>query len=295
MKKEILLVLALGGLLTSLLVGQSPPPPPTPTVSAQYQDNAGDIKKTESETTNTPTQSATTVSNPASPKPAQKEVQSQGDKNNGGASFNWGRLNVFLLTLFNFVLALVGVFQLVAMNKQAGYMREALDVAKINADAAKVSADAATKAVQMSEQNCAELERAVVLLEKVEGLPQTGLAHPYFRANSTIVFTLKNYGRSLAKEIEVTGEVACEGITLDLSDQSPPSTEIAPQGVSEFFTSSIGQSGIKDEAITRLNQNKTYLTYILKVTYKDAYGARRYRATGEYVPTLRKFIIIGTS
>lgn len=269
MKKPLLLTSVLSA-ITVLLVAQSPPPPPTPTIQAQDQQSLTARKQSDSATAPPPTVSP--AKEDASAKPQDDKVSSEPSRN--GINF------------LAIVVAIATVLQFVAAWFQARYMRDGLRLTKEAANAAKKGAEAAGNAVAQAEQATAITQRAVVLIESIEAKPQIGLAHPYFAPNTVIVFTLKNYGATVAHKLTVKGEVMPGELTLAGAQE----VTIAPQGLNQWITISLANRIPHDE-IDKINIGNASLTYEVYVTYTDVFGkTHEYKTAGQYIAVLRGFI-----
>ena len=161
-------------------------------------------------------------------------------------------------------------------------MQKSSQAAAEAAQAAKASADAATQAVNTSMVT----ERAIVLIDSVT------LNTDKLRYESVVLFTLKNFGRTIAHSVELTGMLHGPGQwPLD----KMPSNTIAPQGTNTWVTRSIG-NWIDDGLIQKINVRASTLQYKIDVTYMDAFQkAHRYHCEGRYEPALTKFIITSST
>lgn len=273
--------------VAALLIAQSPPPPPAPTKATQEKKGDSRVEDRESTKTTSPTQTLATAVNQATATPTKKTTQNKGTPNSYISTINWRFVNAGLLTLVNVLLVVVGFLQWRSTRKQGGYMRDGLAETKRAADAASASADVAKQAVELAERNTAVTERAVVLIESVVGEPQEGGAWPYLRGSNVIIFTLKNYGATVAYDVKITGEVKCTGKSLGINGAQ--GVTMAPQGSNQWITASL-LTKIPDREINVLNRDGG-LTYEIDVTYADAFGkTHQYRAMGQYIPLLRGFI-----
>ena len=111
------------------------------------------------------------------------------------------------------------------------------------ADAAKESADTATSAGE----RILITERAIVLIDNVKAItrgPAFGL-----EPHSVVIFTLKNFGRTIAHDVKLKG--ALTGVGNDPLDEMPPTT-IAPQGTNSWVSRSIVY-WINEETIKKIN------------------------------------------
>ncbi len=268
--------------LVAALVAQSPPPPPSPAKATQekQQLSNGQIDS------GNPSQKPITR-----PEGSDKYAESYSNQSDDKSSTNWW------IAIFTGILTIVGVLQYCAMRKQAGYMRRGLIETKRAVDAANKSADAAMETVKTSRLT----ERAIVLIDSV--IFNTG----ELRYESIVLFTLKNFGRTIADSVELTGELVINaGALLDNArdetrqwtlDQTSPAT-IAPQGTNTWITRSIGiWTGVIDEALIKtINHQLTKVQYNINVTYVDAFKeSHRYRCEGRYEPALGKFIITSST
>jgi hypothetical protein len=273
---RLLLLVAMAGFVISS-GAQSPLPPPTAT--AKEKDVSG-VENRQVPDANSPTQTPTVTVNQTTPKSTEKSTGAESARRLNVPSINWSRINVGLLTLFNGLLALVGFLQWRSTKKQAGYMRDGLAETKRAADAARLSADAATEAVANSHIT----ERAIVLIENVEatmGIPAHGL-----EVASVVIFTLKNFGRTIPYSVELDGALTGIG---NLPIEKLPPTTIAPQGTNSWATKSISHLAISD-IIQKINQGTGRLEYKIVVTYRDTFGAYTYHCEGRYEPALKRFL-----
>jgi hypothetical protein len=256
MSKLLFLAVVVG--LAISLVAQSQPPPPTPTITAQIKQDVSRVENTQSQFTNSPSQiSPTAIDHPAA-NPTQKSTNANRQASQRATPFNWSRLNTALLTLFTGILAMVGFLQWRSMNKQAGYMRDGLTETGKAADAAKTSANAATKAAE----SALITEQAIVLVDSVT------INTDELKYGSVVLFTLKNFGRTIAHSVEFTGRL--HGLGQWPLDKTPPAT-IAPQGTNTWVTEYIGKWLGNDDSIQTINLRLSTLQYEIDVTYMDAF------------------------
>jgi hypothetical protein len=169
---------------------------------------------------------------------------------------------------------------------QAHYMRRGLKATEKAADAAKDSAEATTKAVAQAEQTTALTERAVVVLENVRASTPE-----YIGAETVVIFTLRNFGETVAHSVKLKGDLKTSFGTGFLRDT--PEVTLAPQGVNHWITSSL-QTKIGETlayVISNMNKEEGTLRYKIEVTYSDIFGkSHSHKAEGHYVPLLKKFI-----
>jgi hypothetical protein len=169
-------------------------------------------------------------------------------------------------------------------------MKKANEVTKTAANAAKLSAEAATESNRNVRNITETTERAVVLVEKVIATkpgPAFGLDH-----SSVVVFTLKNFGHTIAYSVKLSGLLLGPG--RDLIPEMPATT-IAPQGKASWMTRSLG-AWVPAENLKRINERSTWLEYKIDVTYKDAFEREHvYQCNGQYEPALNEFLIIGST
>jgi hypothetical protein len=192
--------------------------------------------------------------------------------------------NALAVTVFTGVLALVAWLQLRATRKQAEYMRDGLKVTERSANAAKESADAATKAVNTSLIS----ERAVVLTDSIT-LNTSDLAY-----TSVVLFTLKNFGQTIADSVELTGKL-CGGLGQWPLEKMPPAT-IAPQGTNTWITEYFGKWIGDEDTIKTINVGLSVLQFEIDVTYTDAFEkSHRYHCEGRYEPALKQFLITAST
>src|SRR6266481_5124989 len=153
-----LLFLAVVGLAISS-VAQSPPPSPTPTKTAQEKQHASNRINSNSDLL----EQVTILL-----KKQNESAERQRKKDSNKSSSDWW------LVGFTGALTFVGIVQLIAMFRQASYMRRNLDITKLSADAAKESADTAAQSIKTS----LITERAIILIDNVEATmttPASGL------------------------------------------------------------------------------------------------------------------------
>jgi hypothetical protein len=166
--------------LVILSGAQSQPPPPSPTESAQEKQEAGNRKYSDTN----PAQQST-----VGPTEKNEYAKSQGGDRSNKSSTDWW------IAAFTGALTFVGIIQLIAMFKQASYMRHGLAETKRAADAGKLSADAATKAAD----SILITDRAIVLIDTVSLNTET------LNEFSTVLFTLKNFGQTIAYRVNFSG------------------------------------------------------------------------------------------
>jgi hypothetical protein len=182
---------------------------------------------------------------------------------------------------FTGVLAAAAIVQVIVMIVQSRYMRNALEVTRLAADAAKQSADAASEAVA----NSRATERAIVLIDTVEATMITP-AHGVDSA-SVIIFTLKNFGRTIANTVEFTGTLTGVG---QLPLEELPPTTIAPQGTNSWITKRLGE-WVNEATIQLINAKGLLVEYKITVTYSDTFDRYKYHCEGRYEPSLKRFLI----
>jgi hypothetical protein len=173
------------------------------------------------------------------------------------------------------------------------------------AKATTKAAEAATRAVAFTERTYPITERALVLVESVIATPQGGGASGIglLVGESKVVFILKNFGRTVAKNVKFTGVLKIDGLGT-LRTEEFPLTIIAPQGSNSWNTRPIRHLIGDDEATLlqlinleglRDTSLETTLEYGIDVTYSDAFGEYRYHCEGRYEPTLKRFLITGST
>jgi uncharacterized protein (UPF0333 family) len=190
-------------------------------------------------------------------------------------------MDVGVLTLF------VLVLQAIIYGFMLWQMKKSTDASTVSAIAAKESAEAATSAVSLAERNAKLTARAVVLIDTVrfntEGI----------QLNSTILFTLKNFGRAIAYRVKFSGVIGGVG---QLPIEETPSNTIAPQGNSSWMSKSISAFLLPPEIrIGQINSRLVELNYKIDVTYEDAFGPHAYHCEGKYEPALKEFIITSST
>lgn len=287
MKKQFL-TLALAS-LTALLVAQSPPPPPAPTKPSQEQqdDRALNSRKTEDAKSPAPTPVATV--NQATASPTEKQAQRQGGVKRKDAAVNWSLVNTVLLTAFNLLLVVVGFLQWNSMRNQAAHMREGLAETKRAANAADTSATAATEAVENAKNALRVTERALV---KIESVILRGDA-TRFEESTAVHIKLKNFGRTVAYSVIVTGSLESEGKRKELSET--PAIMMAPQGHNYWTSHSLGYF-LEPSDIQAIADTTAGLAYEIVVTYIDVFKDKHtYKASGRWSPALRRFNIASDS
>jgi len=163
------------------------------------------------------------------------------------------------------------------------------------AKAARDNAEAAKDAVSNSKISA----RAVVLIDNVR------FSSPHPEINSTILFTLKNFGPTIAYRVRFTGEISGPGGgpestepgTAKLAIAETPSNTIAPQGSVSWMSKSI--SAFLQPMPLRVQQiigRTADLTYRLDVAYDDAFGEpHTYHCEGKYETALNGFIVTSSS
>lgn len=272
MKKRLLLTLALAS-LAAFLVAQSPPPPPAPTESAKEEQHAGPSEKPDTDSSQQsivgPTQEA-------------ENAKPQGSERGDKASTDWW------ITAFTGILTLVGIIQLVAMFKQASYMRQGLDATNKAADAATVSANVATQALKDSKEALQLTERAMIRMESVSVHTMKD-SRPFIHKVTSVSFKLKNFGKTEARAVKITGKL-CLG---EKEDSLAGRTEIAipPQGRNVPFSRSLSH-WLDDAEITAITNREATLCYEIKATYKDVFNVGySYTATGVWNEGSRSFSI----
>jgi hypothetical protein len=288
MVRRLLLTAALMGLVASL-VAQSPPPTTTPTKAAQEKQDVSDIENRQTQTANSTTQTPAATVNQTTPKPAENNAQTQRAPNRNVSSFNWSRIGAGLLLLFNALLVGVGYLQWRSIQKQAGYMRDGLKVTERAAEAAQKSAEAAKEAVDHAKQTALVTERAVVVLENARASPTE-----FIGFETVIIFTLRNFGETVAHAVKLKGDLTTLGGTGFLRDA--PEVTLAPQGANQWITSSLGTRIGQDYVIKTMNTEEGNLRYEIEVTYSDVFGKSHWhKAEGHYVPLLKEFINTSSS
>lgn len=256
----------------SHLCALSPPPPPTPRPTTEIKQNAGDTDAT--------------VSNPtpvtAGVIDGRDHANHQSDTRDEESSANW------TIAWLTGVLAFAALVQIGVTIVQAYFMRRGISVSLKAARAAQDSARIAKKAVDLAEHNTATTERAIILIESVVAGPQTGLAFPYLAANSVLIFTLKNYGATVAYSVNVTGKVSSADGSLEINGaQGVP---LAPQGSNQWITKSL-LTQIPPDEIKRINAAERPFTYHVDVTYDDAFGnSHEYEQEGQFIAVIRGFV-----
>lgn len=176
------------------------------------------------------------------------------------------------------------------MVRQARYMLGQLVETKRSADAAHATAESAEQAIAFSKQT----QRAVVLIEKVIGLPEPQSIHDtYFKPETVIAFTLKNYGWTVANAVALTVTIYTPKGSFDAK---LPTVTIAPQAIVEWITVSLRSKVVTNESINQINNAEAKLIYEAFITYRDVFDLdHKHRTTGQYMTLLRKFIVSSSS
>ena len=162
------------------------------------------------------------------------------------------------------------------------------------ANATKIAADAAKKAAD----SVVITERAIVLIQSVEVNMRAG---SNIELTAIVIFTLKNFGRTIARNVELTGKLFVTGLG-ELAVEKLPPTTIAPDGSNSWITPSINHLIGDDVTLALISQVglggtslETKLEYAINVTYRDAFREYRYNCVGRYEPNLKKFLITGST
>jgi hypothetical protein len=286
MATRVVVIAALTCIVIALAAQSPPPPPPSPTDTSQKQQEVGRDESSPTQAENRPTPFTESTLNQASTEPPAETRKTTGSEYRQKSSLDY---NALAVTFFTGVLAFVAWRQLQAMRQQARYMREGLTETKKAADAALKSAEVASKTAALSERNTTVTTRAVVKLDNIVAMPISATNEEYFKYNSLIMATLKNYGSTLAKDVKLTGEMKHPGGSFPFRDI--PETTIAPQGESHWITFSLRPSGVKDDIIAAINRDNNIFTFDIRVTYRDVFeNPYEYTVTGLYIPLIRSFI-----
>jgi len=185
MTKQILLALVLASWWTSLLVGQSPPPPPTPTETSEEKQDAGHSEYSNSDLLKQLI--AATEEN-------RKAVERQSRENSEQSANDWW------IVWFTGALTFVGIVQLIAMFRQAGYMKEGLRLTE-------QAADAATQSVKV-------LNRARIVIDKFKFSDEVYAP----KADFGFKYALVNKGHTTAHIIQ-----SCDAANvLEILPEVPP-------------------------------------------------------------------------
>lgn len=268
--------LAAIGIATSLFA-QSPPPPPTPAETSQEKQEAADREKDNNDLLKQLI---------AATEEHRKAVERQNRENSDKSSTDWW------LVAFTGILMGVGIIQLVAMFRQAGYMREGLRETKRAADAANTSANAATQAVKNAWDALLTLERAVVKPETVTTIHQ-GKESPVVGDTTAVNFKVKNFGRTVAYSVTVRGVIKVG----DAQDPLPeaPGLTIGSQGHIHWTSRSVSM-WLNATSLALLEKDPTRLGYDIIITYRDVFEREHQcRASGRWNPALKRFDIISDS
>lgn len=245
-----------------------PAPSPTPSVIAQEQQQYSDGK--------------TPSANPDQeqiirPITGNKSAKEQGGKRSEESTDN----RIVWLT---FVIALAAVAQVVAMLVQARHMRRGLNITKQAADAAKLSADAATKAVESAERALL-LEAADVALQEIH--ISTGST---LNVTSIISFVMKNYGRTNASDVLISGFFDFGGTRRPIFRGPTVPVPIAADGVRTLTSEDLG-AWLSPAAIAQINSLQIRFSYRLEVTYRDVFSEpREYYLSGTFSPMVAGFL-----
>ena len=155
------------------------------------------------------------------------------------------------------------------------------------------AANAATDAVTHAKNATAVTERAVIVIESVEVANITNLTSG-LESHNVIVFTLKNFGQTIANSVKFTGKMSgiCQWPFPDI-----PTSNIAPQGTFSWATTKSVGVWIGDENnIRRVNERRGWLEYNVTVTYIDVFeNGHTYHCEGRYEPALKKFLITSST
>lgn len=286
---KFLLTLALAS-LTASLIAESPPPPPTPTKTAQENHDSRGDNKPNANQSDSPAQVITPSENQPTAQPTATDIHAEcTPKSNESSANGWGILNAVLLTLFNGALAWIGW-------KQYHGMREQIAIAQTSANAAKDSADAANKAIVHAEKTTHLTQRAVVLLEDVVAVPHGDENDYHLLPNSILVFTLRNYGATVAYNVKLVGSVEFADETEKIMElNGDPSASMAPQSAHKWITYSL-IAKLTPAEIAKAVMGNNILTYVIDVTYEDVFGKpHKYRDVGNYISPLRGFVSGGST
>jgi hypothetical protein len=260
--------------VTGSLYAQSPPPPPTPAEASQKKESASEGINTESNLLK-----QVTILLKEHNEAAERQRQKDGDK----ATSDWW------LVGFTGALTFFGLVQLFALFRQANYMREGLRETRRSADAANTSANAATQAVKNAWDALLTLERAVVKPGSVTTIHQ-GKEAPVIDHTTGINFKIKNFGRTVAYSVAVTGFVTV-GDARDALREGPGFT-IGSQGHIFWNSRSVGM-WLNRTALQLLIKEPTRLGYEILITYRDVFDREHHcKASGRWNPVLLRFDII---
>jgi hypothetical protein len=144
--------------------------------------------------------------------------------------------------------------------------------------------------VQLAERNTKITERAVILIEHVIARPHAETASdPYFHAGSVLVFTLKNFGNTVAHAVGIKGSV--HYLTGSRPFSAKADSTVAPQGRSEWVTDTLFVNN-REAELRRANEGDNAVRYEVEAMYRDVFGQNHtYKAKGVYIPVLRGFTI----
>ena len=267
MVKHFLLTVALVGFVTGL-TAQSPLPP-TPTEAAHEKQQAGQRVNANR---NLLRQVTILL------KKQNEFAERQRRKDREKPSSDWWIVG------FTAALTSVGIIQLIAMFKQASYMRYGLAETKRAADAAKQSADAATRAAD----NARITQRAIVLIDSVK-VTTKGEAFGLDEA-SVVIITLKNFGPTIANRVTFRGRFS-GGVNKPIAQT--PNYTIAPQGTISWVSEPIGDwLRPVDLRVGQIDCRQLEFTYELDLTYVDAFNkSHAYHCGGKYQRALKEFIV----
>ncbi len=196
------------------------------------------------------------------------------------------------LVIFTGALTFTGVVQLVAMFRQAGYMRRGLSVSIKSARSTRFSAIAAENAVTHAKSATEKTERAFVLIESVV-VGNRSSEVSQLESHNLIMFTLKNFGTTIASSVKLSGKLCgnCQWPFPDI-----PTASIAPQGVFSWVTTQSIGAFIPDDSLRRINSRHAWLEFKIKITYLDAFErGHTYLCEGRYEPALKQFLTISSS
>lgn len=192
-RRQFLLTLALAS-LAALLGAQSPPPPPTPSETGAKQQEVQDNETPYTQPTNTPSQIIPAMIDHPDPKPTEKAGEATSNNHRDEPSFNWW--NALTVTIFTGALAVLALLQYRSMQKQAGYMRDGLQITRESNQIAAKAANAAEDSVKLAKATARTDQRAWVAPIEIQSNVLEG--QPF-----QVRVTFKNTGRTFAKDVGV--------------------------------------------------------------------------------------------
>ena len=222
----VMTLLAVGALLA-----QSQPPTPGPTKTTQ-KDQGKAIGK-QGVTSDNQSESdvvSTAINKLSSEITTWKNQQAAENTKHDSSSGGWLMWSTIMTAIATFAIAGLGGFQWWAMHKQriamelqAGYMKDALTETTKAANAAKESARIADLSLRIT-------QRPIVLIHSMEMISPRGPQNAYGRyIKSFIVVAFKNVGASIAEGFYYTIKVTSNGFASNLPITVSHKTALQPQ------------------------------------------------------------------